>query len=531
MSKGGYISQENEVVRPGQDCYFYYYSTCVRGSSCPFRHEPAALTNETVCTYWQAGNCSKPRCIFRHLEVTNKKRKVTSCYWESSPQGCTKPHCPFLHSFPKDPVQQPLPETADKVVPSQHHRSVQPKLDSGSIIVNPAKLERLQQLLSQENSVVVEDGGRGESGVTKRMVVPPGAAQIARRAITGGIKARLGSVGADNVKSRLGVKKVDMEKEDELYNSEEERLRKFAIKSIDLRARIDAKDTPGRRVVESDSDNESIDRIVKHKLRKKEKKMIREKLLEREEKLRKKMKKKDKKARLKSRISSVSLDQTTLLPSASDYSDLDSPQGSPDPTLLSVMSRTEKAGSLRSDLMLSRGGAVSARHRLGKVVRKEEQGVRKVIRRRDKRDGYAARVLGDLRIAREERRDRISRRVGSPIEITEEESDILRSVKKKKRSRDESGSPLKSRIRKVKESKLSKLIKKSQEGVTDNEKNSEIAGVSKRKKREYTSDEEVLKLKKSKGRRDYGGVDTSQDTRLDTSTGDVIKELDEFINE
>ena len=38
---------------PGQDCYFYYYSSCSRGQDCPFRHEPLALSNETVCTYWR----------------------------------------------------------------------------------------------------------------------------------------------------------------------------------------------------------------------------------------------------------------------------------------------------------------------------------------------------------------------------------------------------------------------------------------------------------------------------------------------
>jgi hypothetical protein len=34
------------------DCYFFYYSTCAKGQACPFRHEPAALDNETVCTFW-----------------------------------------------------------------------------------------------------------------------------------------------------------------------------------------------------------------------------------------------------------------------------------------------------------------------------------------------------------------------------------------------------------------------------------------------------------------------------------------------
>ena len=40
------------------------------------------------------------------MDVGAKKRKVTPCYWESQPQGCTKPHCAFLHQQPKDPVKQ-----------------------------------------------------------------------------------------------------------------------------------------------------------------------------------------------------------------------------------------------------------------------------------------------------------------------------------------------------------------------------------------------------------------------------------------
>ena len=40
-------------VLPGQDCYFYYYSTCTKADDCPFRHEPLALSNETVCIYWK----------------------------------------------------------------------------------------------------------------------------------------------------------------------------------------------------------------------------------------------------------------------------------------------------------------------------------------------------------------------------------------------------------------------------------------------------------------------------------------------
>ena len=39
-----------------------------------------------MMTVVQAGNCNKPHCIFRHLEVGSKKRNVTPCYWETQPQ-------------------------------------------------------------------------------------------------------------------------------------------------------------------------------------------------------------------------------------------------------------------------------------------------------------------------------------------------------------------------------------------------------------------------------------------------------------
>ncbi len=47
------------------DCYFYYNSTCQKGGSCPFRHEPLARSNPTVCAFWKQGNCTKPHCPFR----------------------------------------------------------------------------------------------------------------------------------------------------------------------------------------------------------------------------------------------------------------------------------------------------------------------------------------------------------------------------------------------------------------------------------------------------------------------------------
>ena len=72
------------------DCYFYYYgSGCAKGNICPFRHEPAALAQETVCLFWKNGNCSKPNCMFRHMDLS-KKRNVIPCYWEKTTTGCQK---------------------------------------------------------------------------------------------------------------------------------------------------------------------------------------------------------------------------------------------------------------------------------------------------------------------------------------------------------------------------------------------------------------------------------------------------------
>ncbi|XP_071504518.1 uncharacterized protein [Diadema antillarum] len=80
----------------GDDCYFFFYSTCTKGPSCPYRHSEPALGNEVVCINWQNGQCLRPNCAFRHMEIT-KNRSEILCYWESQPLGCQKPHCPFKH--------------------------------------------------------------------------------------------------------------------------------------------------------------------------------------------------------------------------------------------------------------------------------------------------------------------------------------------------------------------------------------------------------------------------------------------------
>ncbi|XP_008936969.1 PREDICTED: zinc finger CCCH domain-containing protein 11A-like [Merops nubicus] len=81
----------------GDDCYFYFYSTCNKGDSCSFRHCEAALGNETVCTLWQEGRCFRNVCKFRHMEI-DKKRSEIPCYWENQPMGCQKSNCAFHHT-------------------------------------------------------------------------------------------------------------------------------------------------------------------------------------------------------------------------------------------------------------------------------------------------------------------------------------------------------------------------------------------------------------------------------------------------
>ncbi|XP_056413820.1 zinc finger CCCH domain-containing protein 11A isoform X2 [Hyla sarda] len=81
----------------GDDCYFYFYSTCTKGDSCAFRHCEAALGNETVCTLWQEGRCFRQICKFRHMEI-DKKRSEIPCYWENQLSGCQKANCAFHHA-------------------------------------------------------------------------------------------------------------------------------------------------------------------------------------------------------------------------------------------------------------------------------------------------------------------------------------------------------------------------------------------------------------------------------------------------
>merc|ERR1711874_857462 len=269
---------------------------------------------------------------------------------------------------------------------------------------------------------------------------------LARKTVTGGIKNRLGKTGS--VKSRLGHKD-DVKSQgsgDENVESvviieevedtaEEEMLRKFAIKSLDLRSRINTKDE--KRLNDSLSDSET--EILKKKIKKLKKKRERVK----DGKVKKKGKKKDK-DRDKKRSWSRSLEkalndlptenlldltrkavmETTKsgqdLPSASDYSDLDSPAGSPGPQVASVISRTDKAGSLRCDILEQTKR--SAKKRLGRKRGRETKMGEEEKCAIERKRGREAKI-------EEEEKSAIERK-SEEVVVVKDEDELRRKVRK-----------------------------------------------------------------------------------------------------
>ncbi|XP_068397647.1 zinc finger CCCH domain-containing protein 11A isoform X3 [Eschrichtius robustus] len=142
----------------GEDCYFFFYSTCTKGDSCPFRHCEAALGNETVCTLWQEGRCFRQVCRFRHMEI-DKKRSEIPCYWENQPVGCQKLNCAFHHNRgrfvdglflpPSKTVLPTVPESPEEEVKAGQLTVQQNKL---SVQSNPSpQLRSVMKVESSEN--------------------------------------------------------------------------------------------------------------------------------------------------------------------------------------------------------------------------------------------------------------------------------------------------------------------------------------------------------------------------------------------
>ncbi|XP_073522660.1 zinc finger CCCH domain-containing protein 11A isoform X2 [Phyllobates terribilis] len=119
----------------GDDCYFFFYSTCTKGDGCAFRHCEAALRNETICTLWKEGRCFRQICKFRHMEI-DKKRSEIACYWENQISGCQKANCAFHHTKGRFVDGAYFPPTKALAKPEPCEPDVQTSLPSPP----PAKL-------------------------------------------------------------------------------------------------------------------------------------------------------------------------------------------------------------------------------------------------------------------------------------------------------------------------------------------------------------------------------------------------------
>ena len=70
--------------------------------------------------------------------------------------------------------RQPLPSQEAKTSSKKSPLSLSSKLDAGSIIVNPAKLEKLQKIVN-----IKDKDTKDETGV-RRLLVPAGSGHLAR---------------------------------------------------------------------------------------------------------------------------------------------------------------------------------------------------------------------------------------------------------------------------------------------------------------------------------------------------------------
>ncbi|XP_068598089.1 zinc finger CCCH domain-containing protein 11A-like [Brachionichthys hirsutus] len=175
----------------GDDCYFFYYSTCTKGDGCPFRHCEAAMGSEAVCNLWEEGRCFRTTCKFRHMAIT-KRRKEILCYWESQADGCQKPHCAFFHERPRcieglyvpadktsqsqnteQPSEEPAPATTTPPLPNAPNPQLRSVIKAESqepvpspthppVVINPADDDE------DEDDQFSEEGDDGRFGISSR---------------------------------------------------------------------------------------------------------------------------------------------------------------------------------------------------------------------------------------------------------------------------------------------------------------------------------------------------------------------------
>ena len=79
--------------RHGDVCRFFSRGYCVKGQTCPYRHE--RNDKAVVCKHWLRGLCKKgPLCDFLHEFDLSK---MPECYFFSQYGECTNEDCLYLH--------------------------------------------------------------------------------------------------------------------------------------------------------------------------------------------------------------------------------------------------------------------------------------------------------------------------------------------------------------------------------------------------------------------------------------------------
>merc|ERR1719433_1619616 len=264
----------------------------------------------------------------------------------------------------------------------------------------------------------------------------------------------------------------------------------------------------------------------------------------------KKAKKKEK-IRLKSQVTAV-LSKTDLsskrearrllsgrileeLPSASDYSDLDSP--SEDDSTMKVISKTDRGGTLQSDLAAVTS-KTSAKMRLGDMgdMLEEDRGdLRARLGKKRRSDTW--RDEDD-----EEAKGLLERKRRSDTRSYDEEEEEVPVKLKKKTSKDKKEK--KSKDKKEKKEKKSKRSKRSHspgEESPGSERNNALQMAQEFSKEYEPIRSRKIKIKKTENQDDLGlSLDTSLETSRDEisrqeqsekMSGDVMKDLEDFLND
>ncbi|XP_072213843.1 zinc finger CCCH domain-containing protein 11A-like [Excalfactoria chinensis] len=173
------------MSKKGEDCYFYFYSTCNKGDNCRFRHCEAALGNETICTLWKEGRCFRKVCRFRHMKI-QKKRSEIPCYWENQPGGCQKSNCAFHHTKGRHlnglflpPSQTALPSPAESA--GDDLKAAQPTLQQSKLSVQSNPSPQLRAVMEGDNSKDVPSPTHPAAGINAADGDADGEYQLAEK--------------------------------------------------------------------------------------------------------------------------------------------------------------------------------------------------------------------------------------------------------------------------------------------------------------------------------------------------------------